>query len=274
MARFCLGFSLTEALCLGAGLAVSGFCYYMYRKKKKTADELDNASHINIDGNLKDTLEVTPGARLQYAVVEGVVEPVGEPLRSQCHEDFVGVLNKVEVTEHRLGLNSLYSALFKRRDKPVLHKQVRSVPFVLRGSDETAVRVHCPLKASGLNMEILYKRFHQVSHGFSVLGWYFSGVKSNRQLETEEMLRVGTRVTGVGELTLDPDGTLNLRPPSDGSKYFLSMAGYDTLRKKHRAAAKVWKYLAVIFALASAPAFYTCYQAQPEHLMLFILFFS
>ncbi|XP_028254261.1 mitochondrial ubiquitin ligase activator of nfkb 1-A-like [Parambassis ranga] len=256
MAKFCLGFSLTEALCLGAGLAVSGLCYYMYRKKKKTADELDNASHINIDGNLKDTLEVTPGARLQYAVVEGVVEPVGEPLRSQCHEDIVGVVHKVEVTEPRLGLSSLYSALFKSHDKPVLHKQVTSVPFVLRGSDGTAVQVHCPLKASGLNMEMLYKRFLQVSHGFSVLGWYFSGVKSYSRLETEEMLRVGTRVTGVGQLTLDPDGTLNLRPPSDGTKYFLSMADYDTLRKQYSAATKAWKRFAVIFALAGAAALY------------------
>lgn len=68
--------------------------------------------------------------------------------------------------------------------------------------------------------------------------------------------QVGTTVTGVGELMLDTDGTLNLRPPSNGSEYFLSMADYDTLRNECKDEATVWKVLTVIFALASAGALF------------------
>ncbi|XP_028283549.1 mitochondrial ubiquitin ligase activator of nfkb 1-A [Parambassis ranga] len=251
MDRFSLSF--TEALCLGTSLAISGLCYYLYRKNKKTVDKLDNAPHFNIDGKLKDILEVTPGACLQYAVVEGVVKPAGEPLRSQFHKDIVGVLHKLEVREHRLvwrGYSNIWSD-----DERVLHKQVSMVPFLLRGLDETAVRVHCPLQASGLNMEMTYEKFHQVSHGFvDLVGQYLSGVKPKGQLEIEEMLKVGTTVTGVGELMLDTDGTLNLRPPSDGAQYILSMADYDTLRNECKAATTVWKDMTIIFALAGAAA--------------------
>ncbi|XP_028283329.1 mitochondrial ubiquitin ligase activator of nfkb 1-A-like [Parambassis ranga] len=243
MARFCL------ALCLGTGLAVSSLCYYMYRKKKKTVEKLDNAPHINIDGKLKDTLEVTPGACLQYAVVEGVVEPVDEALRSQFHEDIDGVLHKLKVRERRLGWSG-YSNILGLNDR-VLHKQV---PFVLRGSDETAVRVHCPLQASGLKMKMTYKKLHQF-HGFDDLaGFHLNMLNRKGHLQTEEMLKVGTTVTGVGKLTLDTEGTLSLRPPSDGSQYFLSTADYDTLRNQYKAATKVWKNLTVACALAGTVA--------------------
>lgn len=59
------------------------------------------------------------------------------------------------------------------------------------GLDETTVRVHCPLQATGKNMEMTYEKFHQVNHGFvDVIGQYLSGVKPKGQLEIEEMLKV------------------------------------------------------------------------------------
>lgn len=64
--------------------------------------------------------------------------------------------------------------------------------------------------------------------------------------------QVGTTLTGVGELIMDTDGTLSLRPPSNGSEYFLSITDFDTLRGEQESTAVWWKVLAITSALAGA----------------------
>lgn len=65
-------------------------------------------------------------------------------------------------------------------------------------------------------------------------------------------LQVGTALTGVGELILDTDDTLVLRPPSNGSQYFLSIVDFDALRGEQENTAAWWKVLAIASALAGA----------------------
>ncbi|XP_070701305.1 mitochondrial ubiquitin ligase activator of nfkb 1-A [Pempheris klunzingeri] len=242
---------ISEAVCLGSSLALTGICYYLYKKSRTTLDKLDDAPHFTTDGKLKDILKVTPGACLQYAVIEGAVQPVGEPLRSHFQKEIVGVMQKFMLREHRLVWNGL-SRTWTDSER-LLHQRVNAVPFVLVGSDETAVKVLCPLQASGEHMEITHEKFHQVNYGLGdIVGQYLSGEKLKGQLETEEMLKVGTTLTGVGELILDTDGTLNLRPPSNGSGYFLSITGFDTLRGEQESMAVWWKVLAIVSAMAGA----------------------
>lgn len=244
---------VSEAVCLGASFAFSGICYYLYRKSRTTADTLNDAPHFNIDGKLKDVLKVTPGVCLQYAVIEGAVQPVGESLNSHFQKETVGVLQKFSLREHRLVWNGL-SRTWTDSER-LLHQRVNSVPFVLVGSDETAIKVMCPLQASGVQMEITHEKFHQVNYGLGdIVGQFLSGEKLKGQLETEEMLKVGTVLTGVGELVLDTDGTLKLQPPSNGSKYFLSITDFDTLRGELESTAVTWKVLAVVLSLAGAAA--------------------
>lgn len=66
------------------------------------------------------------------------------------------------------------------------------------------------------------------------------------------LFQVGTVLTGVGELTLETDGTLNLRPPSNGSQYFLSIADFDTLRGEQESTTVLWKVLAIVSAFTGA----------------------
>lgn len=86
-----------------------------------------SAPHVTIDEKLRNLLKATPGEVLQYAVIEGkllltesgvsqdfvlnllsaclfegTVRPVSESLRSQSHQDVVGVLQKFTLKEHRL----------------------------------------------------------------------------------------------------------------------------------------------------------------------------
>ncbi|KAG7246118.1 hypothetical protein CRUP_038429, partial [Coryphaenoides rupestris] len=63
---------------------------------------------------------------------------------------------------------------------------------------------------------------------------------------------VGATLTGVGELILDTDRVLKLRPPTDGSEYFLTTSDFETLRIEQEGQAAVWQVLASVFALAGA----------------------
>ena len=56
----------------------------------------------------------------------------------------------------------------------------------------------------------------------------------------------------MGELLLDTDGTLNLRPPSNGSNYFLSITDFDTLRGEQESKTVCLRVVAIVSALAGA----------------------
>lgn len=75
---------------------------------------------------------------------------------------------------------------------------------------------------------------------------------SVKDFNASSFSQVGCTLTGVGELILDSDRTLALRPPSDGSEYFLSAADFDTLRAEQVREAVAWQVLASVFALAGA----------------------
>ncbi|XP_068605224.1 mitochondrial ubiquitin ligase activator of nfkb 1-A [Brachionichthys hirsutus] len=242
------GVTVSEAVGLGASFALSGICYYFYVKSRKTLQKLDDAPRFSIDGELKDILKATPGACLQYAVIEGTVQPVDEPLMSYFQKG-VGVLQKFNLREHRLVWDRLIQKWLD--SEKVLYERVNSVPFALVGPDETAVRVLSPQQASGKHMEMTHEKFHQVNHGFSdIIGQYLSGVKLKGQLETEEMLKVGASLTGVGKLMLDTDGSLTLQPPSDGSEYFLSILDIHALRGEQETKAVGWQVMSIVCALA------------------------
>uniref|UniRef100_H3APB7 RING-type E3 ubiquitin transferase n=2 Tax=Latimeria chalumnae TaxID=7897 RepID=H3APB7_LATCH len=134
-----------------------------------------------------------------------------------------------------------------------MHERVNVVPFKLTSpvGCKTSVHVLSPLDASGLHLETVYERFHQPTHGFKdLLGHYLSGEKPKGFLEMEEMVKVGTSLTGIGELVLDSDRVIKLQPPKDGSEYFLSLAEWQTVLNEQEAMATVWKVLAAIFGLA------------------------
>lgn len=87
----------------------------------------------------------------------------------------------------------MFSPLYFRVDSQrEVHQRVNSVPFVLVGSHEIAVKVLYPLQAAGPSMEVTYEKFHQVHLGFfDNIFQYLSGEKLKGQLETEKMLKVG-----------------------------------------------------------------------------------
>ncbi|KAL2097038.1 hypothetical protein ACEWY4_006245 [Coilia grayii] len=238
-----------EIVCLGSSMALSGLFYYIYRKKRRTVDKLNDAPQLALNDQLANLLNQSPGKCLQYVVIEGLVQPTGEPLRSQFQEGSVGVIQRLVLREHKLVWSNL--ARTWTDSERVLHQRVDTVPFKLVGPDQASVRVLCPLEATGPQMEVTHEKFHQATYGFTdIIGQYLSGEKPKGHLETEEMLKVGSAVTGVGELILDTDLVVKLRPPADGTEYFLSTGDFETLRGEQEGQAQVWRILAATCALA------------------------
>lgn len=136
----------------------------------------------------------------------------------------------------------------------VLSEQIYTVPFLLSSPGPqavTQVSVDNPLQAVCLPLEMVYERFQQPSHGFrDLLGQYLIGEKPKGILETEEMLRVGAGLTGIGELVLQPDGSLHLQPPAQGGEFFLCLGDWQTVLSELESASGLWKGAALACAAA------------------------
>uniref|UniRef100_A0A8C5GIE6 RING-type E3 ubiquitin transferase n=1 Tax=Gouania willdenowi TaxID=441366 RepID=A0A8C5GIE6_GOUWI len=227
MAEFSV--TATELFCMGASFAMSGICYYMYRRSRAVVEQLDRVPNLPIDESLINLIRVTPGESLQYAVIEGTVKLVWNSLSQRAQTD---------------------------SETTILHERSSMVPFVLVGSDETTVRVQEPFHASGDYMETVHEKFyHSVSTFGDIIGQYLSGVKPKGQLEIEKMLKVGTTLTGVGELIIDKDGTLSLRAPTNGAEYLLSLRDFSHVKDVALSSTFWWKFLFGLYALAGVAVF-------------------
>ncbi|KAM4769795.1 mitochondrial ubiquitin ligase activator of nfkb 1-A-like isoform 4-T5 [Cyanocitta cristata] len=163
-----------------------------------------------------------------------------------------GVIQKLLLKEHRLIWNSLAQSWSE--SERVLSEQIYTVPFLLAspGAEAvTQVSVDSPLQAVCLPLEMVYERFQQPTHGFrDLLGQYLLGEKPKGILETEEMLRVGAGLTGIGELSLHPDGSLHLQPPARGGEFFLCLGDWQTVLSELESASGLWKGAALLCAAA------------------------
>ncbi|KAM8804934.1 mitochondrial ubiquitin ligase activator of nfkb 1-A-like [Eudromia elegans] len=241
-----------ELLCLGSSVAFSGLFYYLYRRKARVAARIQEAPKLQVDDDLPALVSAADGKCLSYVALEGVVLPAKATLSSHYHEEMQGVIQKLLLKEHRLIWNSL--ARSWSESERVLSEQVYTVPFLLASADAgavTQVSVESPLRAAQLPLETVYERFQQPAHGFrDLLGHYLSGEKPKGILETEEMLRVGAGLTGIGELVLHPDGSLHLQPPGRDAEYFLCLGDWQAALAELESSSALWKAAAALCALA------------------------
>jgi E3 ubiquitin-protein ligase MUL1 len=100
------------------------------------------------------------------------------------------------------------------------------------------------------NLNVIYDHFEpsQSSLLEKSLDRIFGDVSKGFQ-EMEKMLTIGTRLTGVGQLSVKK-GALTLQPPTDGSVYILSGLTKSELVKTLEDKALVYKVLGGIFGIA------------------------
>lgn len=244
--------SAAQIVVLATSSALTALFYSVYKSKATAAARLKAAKKVTIEQDLKNILSETPGRCVPYAVIEGVVRSVKETLNSQFVNNCKGVIERMTLKEKKMVWNRT-THLWNDTEK-VIHQRTNSVPFSIGSLDEditASVRVIRPLEASGLELETTYENFHPSVHSLpNVIGHFISGERPKGIHETEEMLRVGDSITGVGELVLD-NNLITLQPPKQGYCYFLSRLDYDALLRGQESSVRFWKIVTVVFGVAA-----------------------
>ncbi|XP_050178319.1 mitochondrial ubiquitin ligase activator of NFKB 1 [Myiozetetes cayanensis] len=258
--------SAAQAALLAASTAITALFYSVYRQKARVARGLEGARRVQLDGDLRSVLLEAPGRCVPYAVIEGVVRSVKETLSSQFVENCKGVVQRLTLQEHKMVWNRT-THLWNDYEK-IIHQRTNTTPFELvpaEGSAGVAVRVVKPLEAAELSLETVYEKFHPSVQSFTdVIGHYISGERPKGIQETEQMLKVGAALTGVGELVLD-NATIKLQPPKQGMPYYLSAVDFESLLQKQESSARFWKVLTVVFGVATCAVLFFLLRKQYRH---------
>uniref|UniRef100_A0A8B9WRQ2 Mitochondrial ubiquitin ligase activator of NFKB 1 n=1 Tax=Bos mutus grunniens TaxID=30521 RepID=A0A8B9WRQ2_BOSMU len=195
---------------------------------------------------------------------QGAVRSVKETLNSQFVENCKGVIQRLTLQEHKMVWNRT-THLWNDCSK-IIHQRTNTVPFDLVPHEDgagVAVRVLKPLDAVDLGLETVYERFHPSTPSFTdVVGHYLSGERPKGVQETEEMLKVGAPLTGVGELVLD-HSCVRLQPPKGpGMQYYLSSQDFDSLLQRQESSVRLWKVLALVFGFAACASLFFLLRKQ------------
>lgn len=244
--------STAQLVVLATSSALTALFYSLYRNRATTANRLKEAQKVSIDQDLKEILLEAPGRCVPYVVIEGAVKAVNETLKSQFVDNCRGVIERLTLKENKMVWNRT-THLWNDTEK-VIHQRVNSVPFSIGSLDEdvtTTVRVIRPLEASALELETTYENFHPTKQSFTnAIGSFISGERPKGIQETEEMLRIGESITGVGELVLD-NSLIKLQPPKLGYCYFLSRMDYESLLRDQESTVRLCKILTIVFGVAA-----------------------
>uniref|UniRef100_A0A3B1KDN6 RING-type E3 ubiquitin transferase n=1 Tax=Astyanax mexicanus TaxID=7994 RepID=A0A3B1KDN6_ASTMX len=239
---------------VGASFAFSTVFYQNYQQKILEIHQLKEIPSFQVGEHLQKILNASPEKRLHYVAVEGVVQPVGEPLVSQFVPRCYGVVQKVTTQEHWKVLNYLGSWVSKTMNGK---ESSRTVPFQLvqQGSylDRVMVKVESPLEAKGDYLEQVHRRFRKAEDGLlETVVQTVSGEKLTAREEREELLRVGTVLTGFGEVVLERDGAMRLQPPRDGRSFILLPGDHRSFIRRHENTAGMWKGLTALFSITGS----------------------
>ncbi|KAG8212648.1 hypothetical protein J437_LFUL018871 [Ladona fulva] len=196
-----------ELIALGVDGVVFFVCLKQYLKNRRITNELKEAPVYEISPDLANIVRSRGDKRIPYAVVRGHVKAIGIPIDSTSAKGVTGVIQKVTVREH---VASKGSHGFWSDSKRIIQETNNSVPFALVGKLGGAIEVlDAPTQAEMLELSTISDKFQpSESSGIVEHVWgYFAGIRRRGIQTTEEMLKEGAIVTGIGEITLNTSNT-------------------------------------------------------------------
>jgi len=229
-----------EALALGIDAIIVGICTNMYLKYNYCVKVVQKAQHVGANVNINELSEENK----KYAIIRGKVKAVGSPIKSFNATDVFGVIQRLSIKEHAVTRDS---GGFWSDRKNLIFESYNTVPFILQ-LDRTPVEVLDPLSAEILDLDTIHDTFE--CRPFSLMDYlisFFKGVQQKGLETTEEMLKEGSRVTGIGEIGYGEQGQLVIMPPSSGDPYFLTFMSVPSLIKRLEAHRSTFKWLALLF---------------------------
>ncbi|XP_052847313.1 mitochondrial E3 ubiquitin protein ligase 1-like isoform X2 [Drosophila gunungcola] len=222
-----------DCVAVGVDLILLGFCVREYVNCKRTLQLLRTAPQYNIDGQLKSLVEKQPGGKVPYAVIRGMVTPIGDPRPTQYSKvpSANGFHQIVKLHEHRIirGITGLW-----RKNHILLHESAKNMPFELR-NQQNGVQIVDALGTSFWDVDMVYDNFERSSLSiFDRICGFFSGVPQRGFQTTEELLRDGGFLTAIGELKLDGN-TLRMQPSQKGPLLLTTASKFTIVKRLEKA---------------------------------------
>lgn len=201
---------------LTVDLVFFGISYYSYRTHKHNIHCIQE-SRGKGENTVYSYNEVENNRT--YGLVKGTVTPIGRPLTSLYDNSITGVLQKLTISEH-VTTRSRYG--FWGDHTRILHEKSNSSPFCLV-NDKFKIVVQDALYADKLDMSMTYDKFEPSSSSVMDLVLIIASGSRQRGVQTtEEMLKVGTVVTVIGDIVVAKDNSYTIVAPDDKPFYILS----------------------------------------------------
>lgn len=211
---------------------------------------------------------------------EGLVQADGEPLASQFVPRCFGVIQKLTEEEQWKYWNSLtrtwspselknvssnlpncllkFCFRFLRNSRTRNKKEKKNtVPFSLVSPGayltDIYVRVQNPLEACGSYLERVHLKVRRAKEGLvDLVVQGISGEKPASKVESEELLLVGSTLTGFGEVVMEGGRVMRLQAPEDGRKFVLVSGNHRSFLDRHERCASMWKTLTAVSGITGA----------------------
>uniref|UniRef100_A0A1B6M0Y3 RING-type E3 ubiquitin transferase n=1 Tax=Graphocephala atropunctata TaxID=36148 RepID=A0A1B6M0Y3_9HEMI len=178
-----------------------------------------------------NVLEDVQSGKSKYVMVHGPVRALGNVIPSLHVPNTNGVVQKLTTSELVMARNS--SGFWWDESRPI-HQSYNVVPFAIVVG-KYVVEVQDVLQADELHLDTVYNKYDRTIHSLAGNLWsFFFGVRQYGVQTTEEMLKEGTIVTGIGDLIMSSDGTRLLTPPSGNKPYFITTQPLSSLLRDFR----------------------------------------
>lgn len=79
-----------------------------------------------------------------------------------------------------------------------------------------------------------------------------SGERPMKMEESEELLRVGSTLTGFGEVVLEGGQVMRLQAPQDSRRFILVPTDHRSFLDRHESSASMWKALSAVSGITGA----------------------
>ncbi|XP_076626757.1 mitochondrial E3 ubiquitin protein ligase 1 [Colletes latitarsis] len=235
---------LGEIVALGIDSIIFSICLKQFFHCRNAITAVKDADLHEVGPQLEDLVDNSAGTKIGYIAIRGIIKPLGKPLISINNKRITGVVQKLKIKEHVVARTT---AGFWSEQERTVHKVYNTVPFVLQRGYHS-VEVLEPLTADILDMDVVSDTFEPSAPSFADHLWsWFTGVRQRGLQSTEELLREGAIITGIGELTRTKSKTLTLQPPLDGTPFYLTSMSISSLLRKLDDRKRTYRLLCLMF---------------------------
>ncbi|XP_065663749.1 mitochondrial ubiquitin ligase activator of nfkb 1 isoform X2 [Hydra vulgaris] len=236
--------------CLGSSI-ISGLFYYGYYRRSSFMNILKNVKVFEINNDLIAELNNSNDCTLPYGAVIGIVKSEGKTIRGCYNAGVDGVVQNIFLKEHKTEWNSFTKEWIDK--VRILSTKQHVEPFSLVDKSDVKVHVCDVLKAENLKLSTIYDIYEPSPSSITQGVIDFVAGDRVRGMETvEEMLLIGTKLVGVGQIVLVDGKHISLKCPSQpGLRYILSSDSISDLIEAEKHAGSIYKGFSIFFALIS-----------------------